>query len=215
MSEGGLHTITLRSHAAITPGTTAHRFRKWVTSEVLPSIRKTGAFGVSREAPEGLIAMNEQRLALDMVSEARRLYGPARGRLLWETLGLPHVPPLAEVFDASGHDCLAFLLKHETHNGSLHELVLAALRSGDDAALRPFGLRIEPEFNGLLVASSFRALAKIFAASDWRNGAWTRALRSLPGSVPWKVTKFTRADPVSKCTFVRAEHAEGPARASA
>lgn len=42
ISESGFYTLVLRSRAATTPGTTAHRFRKWVTSEVLPSLRKTG-----------------------------------------------------------------------------------------------------------------------------------------------------------------------------
>ena len=36
VSEGGLYTLILRSRAATTPGTVQHRFRKWVTSEVLP-----------------------------------------------------------------------------------------------------------------------------------------------------------------------------------
>ncbi|MGD9541781.1 BRO-N domain-containing protein [Methylocystis sp.] len=45
ISESGLYTLVLRCRDATTPGSTAHRFRKWVTSEVLPSIRKTGGHG--------------------------------------------------------------------------------------------------------------------------------------------------------------------------
>ena len=44
VSEGGLYTLILRSRAATTSGTFAHRFRRWVTKEVLPSIRKTGRY---------------------------------------------------------------------------------------------------------------------------------------------------------------------------
>ncbi|MBF0340219.1 MAG: Rha family transcriptional regulator [Magnetococcales bacterium] len=51
VSESGLNIIILRCHDAITPGTPAHRFRKWVTSEVLPSIRKTGTYKQHAEAP--------------------------------------------------------------------------------------------------------------------------------------------------------------------
>lgn len=45
VTEGGLYTLILRCREAVTPGTTPHRFRKWVTSEVLPAIRRTGGYG--------------------------------------------------------------------------------------------------------------------------------------------------------------------------
>lgn len=44
ISESGLYTLILRCRDAVTPGTIPYRFRKWVTGEVLPSIRKTGAY---------------------------------------------------------------------------------------------------------------------------------------------------------------------------
>ncbi len=46
ISESGLYTLILRCRDATTPGTVAHRFRKWVTAEVLPAIRRTGRYGV-------------------------------------------------------------------------------------------------------------------------------------------------------------------------
>jgi prophage antirepressor-like protein len=51
ISEGGLYTLILRSRQATTPGTVQHRFRKWVTAEVLPAIRKTGAYAGPGAAP--------------------------------------------------------------------------------------------------------------------------------------------------------------------
>ncbi len=44
ISESGLYTLILRCRVAVTPGTIPYRFRKWVTSEVLPQIRKTGRY---------------------------------------------------------------------------------------------------------------------------------------------------------------------------
>lgn len=44
VSESGLYDVILRSESP-----TAKPFRKWVTSEVLPSIRKTGGYMVTRE----------------------------------------------------------------------------------------------------------------------------------------------------------------------
>lgn len=46
VNESGLYTILLRSDAAMQPGTVAYRFRRWVTAEVLPAIRKNGSYGV-------------------------------------------------------------------------------------------------------------------------------------------------------------------------
>lgn len=44
INESGLFTLILLSREATKPGTLHHRFRKWVTAEVLPSIRKHGAY---------------------------------------------------------------------------------------------------------------------------------------------------------------------------
>lgn len=52
ISESGLYTLILRCRDAVTPGTIPYRFRKWVTSEVLPAIRHTGQY--QHRAPETL-----------------------------------------------------------------------------------------------------------------------------------------------------------------
>ncbi|EFX7461586.1 hypothetical protein EGT17_11110 [Shigella sonnei] len=44
ISESGLYILILRCRDAVKQGTTAWRFRKWVTNEVLPSIRKNGEY---------------------------------------------------------------------------------------------------------------------------------------------------------------------------
>ncbi|WP_168403093.1 BRO family protein [Erwinia amylovora] len=44
--ESGFYKLIARSRKASTPGTFAHRFSNWVFREVIPSIRKTGAYGV-------------------------------------------------------------------------------------------------------------------------------------------------------------------------
>lgn len=46
ISEGGLYTVVMRCQDAITPGTTAFAFRRWVTGEVLPAIRKSGSYSL-------------------------------------------------------------------------------------------------------------------------------------------------------------------------
>lgn len=44
INESGMYTLVLRCRDAVKKGSVPHRFRKWVTAEVLPSIRKTGTY---------------------------------------------------------------------------------------------------------------------------------------------------------------------------
>lgn len=52
ISESGLYTLILRCRDAVKQGTTAWRFRKWVTNEVLPAIRKSGEYSYVEPAPK-------------------------------------------------------------------------------------------------------------------------------------------------------------------
>ena len=62
VTESGLYTLILRCRDATTPGTVPHRFRKWVTSEVLPSIRKTGGYAVPMTPGQALVEMAQNFL---------------------------------------------------------------------------------------------------------------------------------------------------------
>ncbi|MGU9821154.1 BRO-N domain-containing protein [Pseudomonas sp. LF090] len=44
VNESGLYTLILRSRDAVKKGSKPHAFRKWVTAEVLPAIRKQGRY---------------------------------------------------------------------------------------------------------------------------------------------------------------------------
>ena len=44
VNESGMYTLILRCRDAVKKGSIPHRFRKWVTAEVLPTIRKTGKY---------------------------------------------------------------------------------------------------------------------------------------------------------------------------
>lgn len=46
VSESGFYKLIARSRKASTDGSAAYRFSEWVFGEVIPSIRKTGAYGV-------------------------------------------------------------------------------------------------------------------------------------------------------------------------
>ena len=52
VSESGLYTLILRCRDAVKQGTIAWRFRKWVTNEVLPAIRKNGEYAFVEPEPK-------------------------------------------------------------------------------------------------------------------------------------------------------------------
>jgi prophage antirepressor-like protein len=65
LTEAGLSTIIMRSKKAMTPGSRAYRFRKWVTGEVLPQIRRTGSYGAPAAVdPRQFLADPRNLLAL-------------------------------------------------------------------------------------------------------------------------------------------------------
>ncbi len=49
VSESGLYTLVMRCRDAVKAGSIPHKFRKWVTAEVLPSIRKHGFYAAPRQ----------------------------------------------------------------------------------------------------------------------------------------------------------------------
>jgi prophage antirepressor-like protein len=70
VSESGFYKLIARSRKATTPGTLAHRFSSWVFREVIPSIRKTGAYGV----PFACLNDHGKRQALYLEKASKRGY---------------------------------------------------------------------------------------------------------------------------------------------
>ena len=60
ISESGFYKLIARSRKATTKGTLAHRFTSWVFRDVIPSIRKTGAYGVPFAELNDLTKRQEQ-----------------------------------------------------------------------------------------------------------------------------------------------------------
>jgi prophage antirepressor-like protein len=50
ISESGLYTLILRCDDALKPGTRAYEFRRWVTHEVLPTLRRKKAYSLVEKA---------------------------------------------------------------------------------------------------------------------------------------------------------------------
>lgn len=92
VSESGLYALIFRSRKP-----TAIRFRKWVTSEVLPAIRKTGGYaaaGGSGLPPQEQGETDNSKLRF--VVETRLTWGPKAAQQMWIKKGLETVPAMFE-----------------------------------------------------------------------------------------------------------------------
>lgn len=69
INESGLYSLILRSRKA-----EAKRFKKWVTAEVLPSIRKHGAYVMPAAEPEQDIVPMAAQVAADEIVSAGRVF---------------------------------------------------------------------------------------------------------------------------------------------
>ncbi|MEQ8829596.1 MAG: BRO family protein [Alphaproteobacteria bacterium] len=89
ISEAGLYSLILTSRKP-----SAQRFKRWVTHEVLPSLRRTGRYALPQAAASAhyrdiLPAMEDLPRLIATVEECRRLKGPEKAWALWLLLGLP------------------------------------------------------------------------------------------------------------------------------
>lgn len=178
INESGLYALVLTSRKD-----QAKRFRKWITAEVLPAIRRTGRYEHTPAEPPvtGDIAglpIREAELWLQMVREARLTRGPRAAISIW---GRSPLPPISEgralaVDQAEGRACLAHLL-------AMAGGAIATAREGCSdkgaRALSDMLMRALPE--GLFVANMAIGL---FDGTRWGGGAHRAALMALPGAAP-------------------------------
>lgn len=110
VSESGLFTLILRCRDAVKPGTLPHRFRRWVTGEVLPALRRAGQGMPVRPLDGGGGnggGAPPEAVALQIVRVALRVWGIRAARESWIVTGLPIVPamrivpPQDDLFDAA------------------------------------------------------------------------------------------------------------------
>jgi prophage antirepressor-like protein len=181
ISESGLYALVVRSDKP-----EAKRFRKWITAEVLPAIRRTGRYehpaAVEAPArPEGEIAgmpIREAELWLQMVREARLTRGNSAAVSIWDGSPLPRLSPVrgASVTREDGAEALAHL------NEVVAVLVSQARNRSPEAidALTGFGCRVRDE--GLFVGNpNHPGVERLFAGSRFTGGRYRAALLALPG----------------------------------
>lgn len=92
VSESGFYKLIARSRKAVNPGTFAHRFSNWVFRNVIPGIRKTGAYGIpwgalqdfSRRKEQYQISASEKGRELQACKRKKRELEEEEKRLIHE-----------------------------------------------------------------------------------------------------------------------------------
>lgn len=178
INESGLYALVLTSRKD-----QAKRFRKWITSEVLPAIRRHGRYehpGIPANDQSGDFAgmsFREAELWLQSVREARLTRGTRAAILIWDRSPLPSLSggnAPRHIDDREGRACLRHLMEHLAG-------AIAAARDGASEVgehhLTRHGMRALGE--GLFVAKN---ALRVFEGSPWADAAHRAALLSLPGA---------------------------------
>ena len=87
VSESGMYSLVLGSRKP-----DARRFKKWVTADLLPTLRRTGSYILADRAQPLVSAdIDPPRImaAVALANAARKLYGLATARRVWVQCGLP------------------------------------------------------------------------------------------------------------------------------
>lgn len=187
INESGLYNLIFRSRKP-----EAKKFRKWVTAEVLPSIRKTGMY----VAPEVDVKSADEVRGRDdfadlpdrtfqqwinLVRETRLLFGRDAARRVWNQSPLPFVggaDPVGAFTPEQAKGALDLVLRTQTADGVVADLV----KERREKAMKRAGVRFYVQ-NGveyLSIATAF--FRRACSGTIYDNGGLTRALLKIDGA---------------------------------
>lgn len=203
INESGLYALIVRSDKP-----NARPFRKWVTAEVLPSIRRTGRYELPQHdgMPSAAMAAASRPTSREvnaftrLVGEVRRCTSrPVAVHVyvqtpLHDAFPLPDTlpPPRAELDVPRAYDgpaCLSWLMSARVSRSDLTVADLARVARADHqtrAMLGHAGVLVRPDNWGgewVAVACTHPRLQRAFAGSPWSVG-WDAALLTIPGARP-------------------------------
>ena len=197
INESGLYHLVIVSRKP-----EAKRFRKWVTGEVLPSIRKTGRYELPADDGEGdngdrtdVLPDRSTSQWLKMIRETRLLFGRGAAREMWTRSPLPKIgfetPDCISrtSSEETGRRCLAILTDAAVSDG---RIVRDLVRQNDDEALKRCGMRFF-YLDGrkyLAVSNRHPFLDKLFRSTAFAFGGYRRALRGIVGALTGPVIRI-------------------------
>ena len=188
INESGLYNLIFRSRKP-----EAKKFRKWVTAEVLPSIRKTGMYvedGLDCRAPvgarndDGCLPDRTFQQWINLIRETRLLYGRAAARDVWSKSPLP--APNEKVFNVrpsefdedTGREALQLVLRSATNDGVVEDLIAKK----DEPAMRKAGVRLFYKDGKEWLSVACICFRRAVEGTAFENGGLSRALLCLPGA---------------------------------
>lgn len=148
VNESGLYALVLRSRKP-----EAKKFTKWVTSEVLPSIRKTGSYSYTTQPTDKLNEAQQIALRTMLESNVKRLPKESQGKAMlqgWSKLKSHFKVPYREIPADQFTEALSIVTRHITewevldalpHTETLNETVehlVQQLEAGNGAPVDVF-----------------------------------------------------------------------------
>ncbi|OOF39881.1 hypothetical protein BKK49_07080 [Rodentibacter rarus] len=111
VSESGMYTLILRCRDAVKKGSIPHRFRKWVTAEVLPQIRKTGKYQLEPKqiVLTETITPEEQRQIQNAVKATHERTGLSYGEIWARTKNKFNVAKYEQISRSQLRDVLIYI----------------------------------------------------------------------------------------------------------
>ncbi|MFY8093044.1 MAG: Bro-N domain-containing protein [Niveispirillum sp.] len=204
INESGLYSLILTSRKEA-----AKRFKKWVTAEVLPTIRRTGRYEMpvtatatanvsvavtppaSAPVARGVLSSRERNSQIALVKLVNDLFGPEKAAAIYRASPLPQVegavaPPALEIAEMDGPGCLAHLLRTKVarSNLTMGDMVRIARRDVfSRARLAGTGVLVNPDGwpGHVAVASHHPRLQFVFTDTAWAVD-WRSALMTLPSA---------------------------------
>lgn len=205
INESGLYSLILTSRKEA-----AKRFKKWVTAEVLPTIRRTGRYEmpvtatasasvsvavtpsvVAAPVTKDVLSSRERNSQIALVKLVNELYGPEKAAAIYRATRLPQVegvvaPPALEIAEMDGPGCLAHLLRTKVarSNLTMGDMVRIARRDVfTRSRLCATGILVNPDGwpGHMAIASQHPRLQYVFSDTPW-IADWRSALMTLPSA---------------------------------
>lgn len=196
INESGLYSLILTSRKPA-----AKRFKKWVTSEVLPALRRTGVYIMDPQDDDMLPSIADRKVfgmaiakvnaAARMISGVNAIYGPEAARALWESdatlpkLAHKTIYGLTVAADDDPNGCFHQILRFQCGDGKrIADILRLAIHDAAAAQLlAQFGMIADPHGHkgNLAIASVHPFLSAAFSSTQWAEG-WQVALMQLEGA---------------------------------
>lgn len=184
INESGLYNLIFRSRKP-----EAKKFRKWVTAEVLPSIRKTGMYVEPdriEQKGDDMSSLPDRTFQqwINLIRETRLLYGRAAARDVWAKSPLPapneqvfNVKPV-EFDEETGREALQLILRSATNDGVIEDLI----NRRDEVAMHKAGVRFYYKDGEEWLSIACVLFRRAVEGTAFQDGKLSRALLCLPGA---------------------------------